>query len=94
MHLGQDEDQDHEESDNEQSDNEQSDNEQSPDLEPPQPKLKTYKEAIMSLEDVQLFLESRGRAEEAMQVGAFMDTLSVVQIATAQQTTLHDYISH
>ena len=93
-HLGQDEDQDHEESDNEQSDNEQSDNEQSPDLEPPQPKLKTYKEAIMSLEDVQLFLESRGRAEEAMQVGAFMDTLSVVQIATAQQTTLHDYISH
>ena len=48
----------------------------------------------MSLEDVQLFLESPGHAEEAMQVGAFMDTLSVVQIATAQQTTLHDYISH
>ena len=41
------------------------------------------KEAILSLEDIQLFLESRGRLQDAMQVGNFMDNLSAVQIATA-----------
>ena len=30
-------------------------------------------EAILSLEDIQLFLESRGRLQDAMQVGNFMD---------------------
>ena len=29
-------------------------------------------EAILSLEDIQLFLESRGRLQDAMQVGSFM----------------------
>ena len=48
-------------------------------------------EAILSLED-QLFLESRGRLQDAIQVGNFMDNLSAVQIATAKQTTLHDFI--
>ena len=48
-------------------------------------------EAILSLEDIQLFLESRGRLQDAMQVGNFMDNLSAVQIATAKQTTLHDF---
>ena len=49
-------------------------------------------EAILSLEDIQLFLESRGRLQDAMQVENFMDNLSAVQIATAKQTTLHDFI--
>ena len=50
-------------------------------------------EAILSLEDIQLFLESRGHLHDAMQVGKFMDNLSaVVQIATAKHTTLHDFI--
>ena len=51
-------------------------------------------EAILSLEDIQLFLESRGRfgLQDAMQVGNFMDNLAAVQIATAKQTTLHDFI--
>ena len=40
-------------------------------------------EAILSLEDIQLFLESRGCLQDAMQVGNFMDSLSAVQIATA-----------
>ena len=43
-------------------------------------------------EDIQLFLESRGRLQDDMQVGNFMDNLSAVQIATAKQTTLHDFI--
>ena len=49
-------------------------------------------DAILSLEDIQLFLESRGRLQDAMQVGNFMDNLSAVQIATAKQTTLLDFI--
>ena len=49
-------------------------------------------EAILSLEDIQRFLESQGRLQDAMQVGNFMDNLSTVQIATAKQTTLHDLI--
>ena len=73
----------------EDEDEEDSDNEQpSPEFEPPQ--LKSYKEAIMSLEDIQLFLESQGCLQ--MQVVNFMDNLSAVQIATAKQTTLHDFI--
>ena len=43
-------------------------------------------EAILSLEDIQLFLEShRGRLQDAMEVGNFMDNLSAVQIATANR---------
>ena len=42
-------------------------------------------EAILSLEDIQLFLESRGRLQDAMQVGNFMDNLYAVQIATANR---------
>ena len=54
---------------------EDSDNEQpSPEFEPPQSKIKSYKEAILSLEDIQLFLESRGRLQD----GNFMDNLSAV----------------
>ena len=42
-------------------------------------------EAILSLEDIQLFLESRCRLQDSMQVGNFMDNLSAVQIATANR---------
>ena len=55
-------------------------------------KSRVIKKAILSLEDIQLFLESRGCLQDAMQVGNFMDNLSAVQIATAKQTTLHDFI--
>ena len=42
-------------------------------------------EAKLLLEDIQLFLESRGHLQDAMQVGNFMDNLSAVQIATANR---------
>ena len=49
----------------EDQDEEDSDNEQpSPEFEPPQSKIKSYKEAILSLEDIQLFFESRGRLQD------------------------------
>ena len=54
---------------------------------------KEQEEAILSLEDIQLFLESRGRLQDAMQVENFMDNLSAVQVATANRPcTLHDFI--
>ena len=40
---------------------------------------------VNSKKDIQLFLESRGRLQDAMQVGNFMDNLSAVQIATANR---------
>ena len=40
-------------------------------------------EAILSLKDIQFFLESRGRLQDAMQVGNY--NLSAVQIATANR---------
>ena len=43
-------------------------------------------EAILSLEDIQLFLESRGRLQDAMQVGNFCAD------SHCKQTTLHDVI--
>ena len=54
-------------------------------------------EAILSLEDIPLFLESRGRLQDAMQVGNLMDNLSSVQIATANRplfmiSTLQSFI--
>ena len=39
----------------------------------------------LSLEDIQPFLESRGRLQDAMQVRNFMDNLSAVQIPTAKK---------
>ena len=47
---------------------------------------------IIVIGDIHHFLESRGCLQDAMQVGNFMDNLSAVQIATAKQTTLHDFI--
>ena len=48
-------------------------------------KVKSKMKKQLSLEDIQLFLESRGRLQDAMQVGNFMDNLSAVQIATANR---------
>ena len=50
-------------------------------------------EAILSLEDIQLFLESQGRLQDAMQVGNFMDNLFAVQIATANRPLFMIYNS-
>ena len=48
-------------------------------------KVKSKMKKQYCLEDIQLFLESRGRLQDAMQVGNFMDNLSAVQIATANR---------
>ena len=52
---------------------------------PPQSKLKTYKEAISSLEDVQLFLENQGHVDESMQLGTLVDKRTIARISTMKQ---------
>ena len=55
---------------------------------PPPPKLKNFKEAVESLEDVQQFLESRGYIEEALGIGSAIDTMTVLKLKSVKQTSL------
>ena len=73
------------------ADEEEDEGEDELDVEPPPPKLQNYKEAVQSLEDVQKFLESRGYIEEALRIGSAVDTMTVLQLKSSKQTTLHDY---
>ena len=58
---------------------------------PPVPKIKSYKEAIQSLEDIQDFLERRGCIEEAMGIASKVDMIANLRITSSRQTTLLDY---
>ena len=73
------------------ADEEEDEGEDELDVEPPPPKLQNFKEAVQSLEDVQKFLESRGYIEEALRIGSAVDTMTVLQLKSSKQTTLHDY---
>ena len=65
-----------------------------PVLELPQSRIKSYWEAILALEDVQLFLGSHGHLQDTIQMGSIMDNLSATQIRNAKKnkTTLHGFI--
>ena len=63
--------------------------------EPPPPKIKRYHEAVSNLEDVQLFLDSRGHSGLATKVGSLMDTVVSLQyesLASARQATLDEFL--
>ena len=57
------------------------------------PKLKTYKEAINSLEDVYHFLEDKGHTIEALSIGASIDQLVALKNLNARQAILHEYFT-
>ena len=61
------------------------------DNETPSLKITNYKDAIESLDNVRQFLESRGRVQEALQVGSTVDALTSVRLQSSKQTTLNDY---
>ena len=62
------------------------------DIEPPPLKIKTFQEAIQSLEEnVQHFLESQGLLQQAMSIGLVVDDVTDLKLASSTQTTLHDY---
>ena len=59
----------------------------------PVPKLKTFKEAISALEDVQSFLEDRGHIGEAAAIGSAVDSVVSLHISSMKQKTLQDYVT-
>ena len=57
------------------------------------PRIKSYKEAIMALEDVAQFLQHKGNTEEAMSLGSTIDAICMCRNASAVQTTLDSFLS-
>ena len=57
------------------------------------PKLKTYKEAINSLEDVCQFLEHKGHGIVALFIGSSIDHIVALKNSNSRQATLHEYIT-
>jgi len=58
------------------------------------PKLKSYKEAVVALEEVSRFLEFKGHGDEVLSIGCTIDRIVNLKHASATQTTLHDYFTH
>ena len=56
-------------------------------------RIKNFKEAVASLEEVQKFAESRGHLEVSMAIGSSVDTLASLQSTAVTQRTLMDYFS-
>ena len=54
------------------------------------PRIKSYKEATVSLEDV-LSLQQKGNTEEAMSLGSTIDAVCKCRNASTVQTTLDSY---
>ena len=50
-------------------------------------KVKTYKETILALEDVQTFLESRGHLHDSSKIGIAVDSLASLHLAPMTQKT-------
>lgn len=67
---------------------EDSDPEDDVDVPPPVPKIKDFKEAIQTLEDVQNFLESRNCLEMATKTNTLINEVAAYQASTMRQTTL------
>ena len=61
--LGEDQEQDEDDDKDQEQDHDSNEEVMEKDVEPPSPKVKSFKEAIEALEDVSQFLESRGRVQ-------------------------------
>ena len=57
------------------------------------PRLKSYKEAINSLEDVCQFWEHRGHGIEALSIGLSIDRIVALKNANSRQVTLYEYVT-
>ena len=57
------------------------------------PRLKSYKEAINSLEDVCQFLEHRGHGIEALSIGSSIDRIVALKNSNSRQATLYEYVT-
>ena len=61
------------------------------DVEPPPAKVKSFKEAILALEDVNQFLENRGYIQSSSMVGSVIAEVAGLKAASTKQTTIHDF---
>lgn len=59
------------------------------DVEPPPSKVKSFKEAILALEDV--FLENRGYIQASSMVASVIDEVAGLKAVSTKQTTIHDF---
>ena len=60
---------------------------------PPTTTMKSFKDAIVALEDIQNFLEGRGHlAASLTYIGPAVDAVAALQIASVRQQTLNEYI--
>ena len=59
-------------------------------MQAPISKVKTYKEAILTL-DVQMFLESRGHLHDLAKIGIAVDSLASLHLASMTRKTLHNF---
>jgi len=57
------------------------------------PKIKSYKEAIVALKGVVLFLQHKGNTKEAMSLGSTIDAICTCRNASTVQTTLDSFLS-
>ena len=57
------------------------------------PRLKSYKEAINSLEDVCQFLEHRGHGIKALSIGSSIDHIVALKNSNSRQATLYEYVT-
>ena len=58
------------------------------DVPPPVPKIKDFKEAVQTREDLQNFLESRNCLEMAAKTNTLINEVAAYQASTMRQTTL------
>ena len=63
------------------------------DLPPSQPKLKSFKQAMESLEDVQIFLEHSGCLEQAFTTSSLISELASCHAKSLVQSTLDKYFT-
>ena len=73
---------------------EESDVDEEFDISLPSPKIKSYREAIQSLEDSQIFLDSRGCLEAATHVSSnsLINLVACHHVSNLTQTTLDQYV--
>ncbi len=79
--------------DDDEENDEEDDEEGGKDSDQPEPAIKTFKEAITSLEEVQHFLERKGQLAVSFKVGSILDSVAAMQSKSLTQRSLFDYFS-
>ncbi len=68
--------------------NDEEDDEGGKDSDQPEPAIKTFKEAIASLEEVQHYLERKGQLAMSFEVGSTFDSVAAMQSKSLTQRSL------